>query len=728
MPAASQPDPIARADTSAETNAQTSAESGAEPSAATRTALSRSSSTSSNTAPSTALARLDTQAAWRRALDRGVERLQAQLAEHGLLDAAAQALGQSVRQRLASDRLVLAFVAEFSRGKSELINALFFADTGRRVLPATPGRTTMCPVELAWDPDQPPQLRLLPMDSRRGAQTLAALRQQPNAWHCTLLSLNDADALAAALQPVVATRQVPVDEARLLGFWNDEQPDDNPPRDEHGQVEVPAWRHALINLPHPLLQRGLVVIDTPGLNAIGAEPELTLALLPSAHAAVFLLGADTGVTRSDLAVWRDHLGDRGIQRFVVLNKIDTLEDPLLDAAQVEAQVQAQCAQAAHTLDMPPDRVFALSARRALAARLAGDDSALAASRLPALEDALLSQLLAQRGQVIGRLVDDAVQSLQQTAARRLADRQHQTAEQGAELQSLRGKSAHRLQLTGARLAAEAAAFEQGGPRLMALRAVMARQLQAVLLPLSGEHLRAAVRRMRDSSEASFLRLGAARAFQSLRTELHDRLAEAERNAQELEQLLQASLKPLNAEFGFRLELAPPPPLAPFQREIDRIEAGYSRYLGVTQLWRLSGEAFAERFSRLLLSRLQAVVDGAAGEIEAWAQALGSQIDEQFCERRRMLAQQREAHARIRAAEHGLEHGIDVLAGQAAQQQRLARSLAADVASLRLLAATLPPPTPTPMSMPTSVPAEALPRPSRLQLVPGATAPLVRGAA
>jgi hypothetical protein len=39
---------------------------------------------------------------------------------------------------------------------------------------------------------------------------------------------------------------------------------------------VPAWRHAVINYPHPLLKRGLVVIDTPGLNAIGAEPELTL--------------------------------------------------------------------------------------------------------------------------------------------------------------------------------------------------------------------------------------------------------------------------------------------------------------------------------------------------------------------------------------------------------------------------------------------------------------------
>ena len=77
---------------------------------------------------------------------------------------------------------------------------------------------------------------------------------------------------------------------------------------------MPAWRHALINYPHPLLKRGLVVLDTPGLNAIGAEPELTLGLLPSAHATVFILGADTGVTKSDLAIWRDHLGGQRARR------------------------------------------------------------------------------------------------------------------------------------------------------------------------------------------------------------------------------------------------------------------------------------------------------------------------------------------------------------------------------------------------------------------------------
>src|SRR4051812_33836284 len=91
---------------------------------------------------------LDALGGWRQALCLQLEELRRYLGEHDLADAAAAELIAGLRSRLVGDKLVLAFVAEFSRGKSELINAIFFADTGRRVLPATPGRTTMCPVEL----------------------------------------------------------------------------------------------------------------------------------------------------------------------------------------------------------------------------------------------------------------------------------------------------------------------------------------------------------------------------------------------------------------------------------------------------------------------------------------------------------------------------------------------------------------------------------------------------
>ena len=44
----------------------------------------------------------------------------------------------NILQNLRADRITLAFVAEFSRGKTELINSLFFAETGVRLLPSFP--------------------------------------------------------------------------------------------------------------------------------------------------------------------------------------------------------------------------------------------------------------------------------------------------------------------------------------------------------------------------------------------------------------------------------------------------------------------------------------------------------------------------------------------------------------------------------------------------------------
>jgi hypothetical protein len=117
---------------------------------------------------------------------------------------------------------------------------------------------------------------------------------------------------------VSRTRHVPVAEAKRYGLYDDEDPDMPVTLDQDGMVEISLWRHAIINFPHPLLKQGLVILDTPGLNAIGTEPELTLNLIPNAHAVLFILAADTGVTKSDIEVWRQHIG-AGAGRLVVIN-------------------------------------------------------------------------------------------------------------------------------------------------------------------------------------------------------------------------------------------------------------------------------------------------------------------------------------------------------------------------------------------------------------------------
>ena len=156
-------------------------------------------------------------------------------------------------------------------------------------------------------------------------------------------------------------------------------------------------------------------------------------------------------------------------------------------------------------------------------------------------------------------------------------------------------------------------------------------------------------------------------------------------------MLQASLRSLNADFGFALRSGQRPVLDRYKQELGVIENSYSRYVGLTQIWRLAQAGFMARFSQILLSRLRVVFDGAAQDIELWAKAISTQIDDQLRERRRSLQQRREAHQRIKQAEDGLELSIASLEAQQAQQQALAQHMAREVDRLSLQANAPPAP-------------------------------------
>lgn len=600
---------------------------------------------------------LDALADWRLALERELGSLEEFLSESDLLAAHAATASKSLRQRLSTDKLVVAFVAEFSRGKSELINAIFFADAGRRILPATAGRTTMCPVELSWDANELPSLDLLPITTRSDALTLTDWRERREDWRRIQLTPDDPEALAQALQEVTQIRKVSREQARALGLWSDSHPTHNPPTTEDGLVEIPAWRHAVINYPHPLLQRGLVVVDTPGLNAIGTEPELTLGLLPSAHAALFVLGADTGVTRSDLDIWSDHLGGQGLACFVVLNKMDTLADPLATPAEREATIERQRVATASTLGIQRERVFPVSARMALTARMSGDAELLEASRLPLLESALNADLLPQRQRVLSRAVITGVQSMLEHSTRRLRDQRRHNAEQMLELRGLRGKSSGRVSQMLDRVREDTEEFERCNARLMAMRAVHAKLQRGAMRALDADRIREGVAELQKTIGSSWFNLRARAAFAELCTGLQAQIDTASRQCHEAYEMLQALFNQLNADFGFSLGLNEPPVLQTYRDELALIERSYSRYFGVTQVMKMNSPGFAEQFQRMLVSKLRVVFESASVEVEAWNQAATAQVDGQFRERRRSFKRRRESLERIQSATGELERRL-----------------------------------------------------------------------
>ena len=345
---------------------------------------------------------------WRSEVMVALDRYRRYVAASDLADASSDQRFSRAIARLVDDKLSIAFVAEFSRGKSELINAIFFADYGQRILPSSAGRTTMCPTELLYDETFPPSIRLLPIETRAQQQSTAEFKEQSNAWTVLPLDISSGDGMLEAFKQVSLTKRVSMEDAKRFGLYNEDDPDIALAVDENGMVEISRWRHAIVNFPHPLLKQGLVIIDTPGLNAIGTEPELTLNLIPNAHAVLFILAADTGVTKSDIEVWRQHIGGTGAARLVVLNKIDSMWDELRTPEEVDQQIQHQITGAAHNLGLSEKQVYPVSAQKGLVAKINDDAELLAKSRLPLLEDALSNQLIPAKQQIIRRQLDAEV--------------------------------------------------------------------------------------------------------------------------------------------------------------------------------------------------------------------------------------------------------------------------------------------------------------------------------
>ncbi|AGX87268.1 dynamin family protein [Candidatus Symbiobacter mobilis] len=597
---------------------------------------------------------------WRREFALHLKLLAQWLEERDLLDPAVRERLSRLEAQIRVDKVMVAFVAEFSRGKSELINAMFFSEYGRRIMPASAGCTTMCPTEMAYDPDIPACLRLLPIDTRLQPQTLMEWRMVPEKWHRVDLDVNSPKQLAQALSMVAQSKKVTPEEARALGFWEGTGPNTGPVVDSSGKVEIPRWRHALFNFAHPLLKQGLVVLDTPGLNAIGAEPELTVNLIAQAQAIVFILGADTGVTQSDLSIWREHLIDEDhdpAARLVVLNKIDTLWDALDTREEVQEQIERQKARTTEILGIHEEQVYAVSAQKGLLAKVNDDPHLLHRSCLPMLEEALSRHIVTRRRRILSSTVHRSIVELRREIRRHIQIRLRDHNEQLLELSSLLGKNTPVIRAMRARVHQEQADFDAGGLKIHAVRSIHMKLLREIFALLGSQRLQAEMSEFTHALQQGGIKLGIRKIYGQTLERLRDNLRTVQDKDQEIRSMLEASFEQLNTDYGFSLRLPSPPNLDTYLHNLDAIERSHVKYLGPGNALRLIQDEFVTRLVRALTTRLLAVHEAALADIEAWSKSAASQLDMQLRERRKNFVRRLEAIDRIGHATEGLDERI-----------------------------------------------------------------------
>ncbi|MDO4232194.1 MAG: dynamin family protein [Lautropia sp.] len=605
---------------------------------------------------------------WRSELQSAIERYRDWLAQSDMADASLQGRLTQLVERLHESRLKVAFVAEFSRGKSELINAIFFAQYGQRIVPSSAGRTTMCPTELLYDPSMPVGIRLLPIDTRLLPVSLAELRNQDEHWRFIPVDMEDVASLRTAFDSVRETILVPTERATELGLYDSE--DSIGRQTEPGKTEVPAWRHAIVNIPHPLLELGLVIIDTPGLNAIGAEPELTLNLIPSAHAVLFVLAADTGVTRSDIDVWEANISKaHRTGRFVVLNKIDGLWDELRSNTENDLEIARQVVSVSNYLGLPTARVYPVSAQKGLVAKINHDTALLRKSRLKELELALSEELIPQQQLIVCEQVRRDFDEAMTVTQNLLMVRRRNLVDQAFELNGLRGKNQAMIKQMSRRVRDERNGFDESLRNLAALRSVFTRHSQSMFSHLSQDSLRRHVDRTRDMMLSSQLSSQLRDGMNSLLTAVRLDFEEADRLVNEISEMMSAMYQRFSREYGLSLGMPLRFSTRRYFTEIEQVAQSHQRQFTLLKLLTVNKAVLTQRFFDSAVVSLKKIYSVAIREMEGWLRSLMTPVETQVREHQAQLRRRMDSVQRVMDAGDSLDGRLQELDESRARIER-----------------------------------------------------------
>jgi len=271
--------------------------------------------------------------------------------------------------KLAEDRFTLAVLGQFKRGKSSLMNAII----GNEVLPTGVLPLTSAITVLKYGPVE----RLIV--NRIG-------------------SIFPDELPVSALPDYVTEKGNPANQKKV--------------------------KTACVELPIAFLRRGIEFVDTPGIgSAIKANTETTYRFLPECDAVLLVTSIDTPMTSLELEFLKE------IQQYVnkiffVINKIDLVTE------EEKSEVLEFIVETIRTKTGNNSvRIFPVSARLGLTARMSDNKDLYASSGLKALEEALITFLSKEKA-------SDFLAAVAQKALRILDDEAIQLAETRAKLDAL----------------------------------------------------------------------------------------------------------------------------------------------------------------------------------------------------------------------------------------------------------------------------------------------------
>jgi len=268
----------------------------------------------------------------------------------------------TVLQRLTEDKFSVAIIGEFNRGKSTLINALM----GKDVLPMDVIPTTATLNKVTYDISP-----YIVVEYKNGKTEKIEIDQLSE--YVTKLT-------------------------------------------KKNEEKAATIKEVTVYYPVNYCRNGVTIVDTPGLNDDAAMAEVTMSVLPQVDAALMVVMAQVPFSESERSFLESKVitSDLGRVLFVVTG-IDLLDEDDVDKVltHIKNQIQEHIIKKAENTfgsnsreyeeykrKIGKVRVYGISAKKALKAKLKGDDNMLAQSCFPEFEAALERFLTEDRGAVM----------------------------------------------------------------------------------------------------------------------------------------------------------------------------------------------------------------------------------------------------------------------------------------------------------------------------------------
>ncbi|WP_353932462.1 dynamin family protein [Okeanomitos corallinicola TIOX110] len=170
----------------------------------------------------------------------------------------------------------------------------------------------------------------------------------------------------------------------------------------------PNVDYAVVEYPLTLLEKGIEIVDSPGLNDTEARNELSLGYLNNCHAILFVMRASQPCTLGERRYLENYIKGRGLSVFFLINAWDQVKESLIDPDDLEdlAAAEDRLRQVFKAnlgeycyldgQDIYDERVFEISSIQALRRRLKNPQADLSKTGFPEFMGALNTFLTRER--------------------------------------------------------------------------------------------------------------------------------------------------------------------------------------------------------------------------------------------------------------------------------------------------------------------------------------------